>query len=217
MTIPRLHFLAGKLSLHCIQYRHCCSALEHRTLFADSELRDLLGRYATTGKAQLSAAEGGRLRALVNETALSKLFDWIDGTLDNPEKPQFTRTSPPALQRLLKAVSQPSPIVGLILSPSATLPELRKIVRDEIMPRQSPSALTLLQTNCPCLFDLLWSDLCSGLLTFPLPVMPLLKLIVQRCEEVVTSKIRLVSLLILMFRATSTRDQGPASSQAHID
>ena len=157
-------------------------------LIANQELRDLLSRYAGSSKdEQLSIKEGRRLRALAKNTPLASLFRWVDEKLAQSAD-AFATSSPPALRRFLKAIAQPSPIIGLILSPATTVPELRKILANKIFPREAPATLGLLQTNCPCLYELLKSELCSNLLTFPLEITPVLKWIVDRCDDVTARK-----------------------------
>lgn len=180
------------VSLQYITLPYICSAIDDRVLIRDKETRDLLLSYARATQLEpLADTDGRKLRKLLGDDHWRQLFTWID-TLS---KGTGRRFPPPALARLLEGIAHPSPVSGLILRPAEMAPLLRNIANSKILSRAQPKELSLLQDNCPALFELLHSTLCQSpsgqlLATFPLEMHPLLLWLAESCDRLVKCESR---------------------------
>lgn len=163
-------------------------------LLSDAELRKLLGTYAG-GK--LSEAESKRLlKSARPEKPLATALKWA---MELQERfPESSLAAPKPLTRLFLALSKTSPVSGLVLRPAVMAPVLKSIGASKIMPKQELSVLSLLHNNCPCLADILQSDLLANdQLTFPLALLPLIGWLGERCEKLMAGAIIVCTCLIL--------------------
>ena len=168
-----------------------CSAIENRILIRDKETRDLLLEYAQATKSKpMDKKDATALRKRLEGDHWLTLFKWIDTTLSTEHKADFHRYSPPALSPLLEAIAMPSPAPGFLLRPAEIVPVLRDIAASpaRVYPRTNPRVLSLLQDNCPLLYQLLRSELCrngSGeFTTFPVPMKGLLNWLAESCDKI---------------------------------
>jgi hypothetical protein len=155
------------------------SDLANRVFITDKQLRDLLEEYASQTQSDSEISKKLLKRAEQNKggcPSLVPLLLWINE--------DFSQRLP-VCKRLLIAISKPSALIGLILRPQDTVPVLLKIAGDKIQPMNSPSALRVLQDNCPVLWDILQSSECKGkgFLTFPLAMRGLIKALAELCEK----------------------------------
>ena len=134
------------------------SDLSTRVLVKNVESRKLLLRFAggsdCDGKKELTDAEAENLRSRIRSdmTFLEPVFEWID-----EQGGEFFTSAPQLLQRLLKSISKASPITGFVLRPSVSVAVLTRLANGENL-RSSPSALSILYDNCPCIASLIQSD-----------------------------------------------------------
>jgi len=70
-------------------------------------------------------------------------------------------------------------------------PLLANIANSRLLPISNLGAMLTLQTNCPLLAALLQSRLCkgAGLLTFPLPLLAVIKWLGECCTLLVSSEL----------------------------
>jgi hypothetical protein len=122
-----------------------CLDTSVRLLVDDKTLRDLLLEFS---KRELTAAEAKTMHQRAAQHA-----SWLTECLDVLQQRNLRR-APPVLQRLIAAVSHPTPVSGLILQPASTLPALTALARGDNI-RSSPALWSLVIDNCPCIASLL--------------------------------------------------------------
>jgi hypothetical protein len=130
------------------------------------QLRDAVRQYVSDGKSTLKA-----IRKLGSPAEKAYLHPIIDMLLALDER--WDAECYPALNRLLMAISAKSPASGLIHNPEVMAATLKSLGTGTAV-TNSPDLLSQLSNSCPCLLDLLRSDLCAPSSSFSQWLRPLL-------------------------------------------